>query len=76
MDWRRFPLVVLRSVWDDHLKAHCFRAWVSTFLAHPGQLWNPPAAVLGNINKRYLVDLAAAGHRVVPTTYVATGSGL
>lgn len=75
-DWRHFPLVVLRSVWDYHLKAHRFRAWVSTFLAHPGQLWNPPAAVLGNINKRYLVDLAAAGHRVVPTTYVATGSSL
>jgi glutathione synthase/RimK-type ligase-like ATP-grasp enzyme len=76
IDWRRFPLVVIRSVWDYHLKANRFREWVSTFLEHPGQLWNPPAAVLGNMNKGYLLDLAAAGHSVVPTTYVAAGSGL
>jgi len=76
IDWRRFPLVVIRSVWDYHRKANRFREWVSTFLAHPGQLWNPPAAVLGNMNKGYLLDLAAAGHSVVPTTYVAAGSGL
>ena len=75
IDWRRFPLVVIRSVWDYHLKAHRFREWVSTFLEHPGQLWNPPAAVLENMNKGYLLDLAAAGHSVVPTTYVAAGSG-
>jgi glutathione synthase/RimK-type ligase-like ATP-grasp enzyme len=76
IDWRRFPLIVIRSVWDYHLKANRFREWVSTFLEHPGQLWNPPAAALGNMNKGYLLDLAAAGHSVVPTTYVAAGSGL
>jgi glutathione synthase/RimK-type ligase-like ATP-grasp enzyme len=76
IDWRRFPLVVIRSVWDYHLKANRFREWVSTFLEHPGQLWNPPAAVLGNMNKGYLLELAAAEHSVVPTTYVAAGSGL
>jgi hypothetical protein len=59
IDWRRFPLVVLRSVWDYHRKVQRFREWVATFLAHPGQLWNPPAAVLGNINKSYI-----AVHRV------------
>ena len=75
-DWRRFPLVVIRSVWDYHLKVNRFREWVSTFLDHPDQLWNPLAAVLGNLNKGYLLELAAAGHSVVPTTYVVAGSGL
>ena len=73
VDWRRFPLVVIRSVWDNHRKTPRFQEWVSTFLEHPGQLWNPPAAVLGNRHKGYLIDLAAAGHRVVPTAYVASG---
>jgi glutathione synthase/RimK-type ligase-like ATP-grasp enzyme len=74
VDWSRFDLVVIRSTWDYHLKWRMFEKWVRNFLATPERLWNPPQAVLDNINKRYLIDLAARGVDIVPTEFVATGT--
>jgi glutathione synthase/RimK-type ligase-like ATP-grasp enzyme len=36
-------------------------------------LWNPPAVILGNLDKRYLIDLAGQGVDVVPTVCVRAG---
>jgi hypothetical protein len=72
-DWFGFDAVVIRSVWDYFQRAEEFERWVRGFAAGGPRLWNPPEAVLWNINKRYLLDLAARGIRVVPTEYVAAG---
>jgi glutathione synthase/RimK-type ligase-like ATP-grasp enzyme len=70
VDWASFDRVVIRSTWDYHLKPDTYERWLRTFLPTPGRLWNPPEAVLANLNKRYLIDLAKAGVNVVPTAYV------
>jgi glutathione synthase/RimK-type ligase-like ATP-grasp enzyme len=36
-------------------------------------VWNPPATVLANLDKRYLADVAAAGIEIVPIAYVERG---
>lgn len=75
VDWAGFELVVIRSTWDYHLKPGLYAQWLRSFLPAADRLWNPPAVVLGNLNKRYLVELAKSGVNVVPTAYVGGGGG-
>src|SRR5574342_1175811 len=75
VDWGGFDLVVIRSTWDYHLKAGVYAEWLRSFLPGADRLWNPPAVVLGNLNKRYLIELARRGVDVVPTAYVGAGDG-
>ena len=73
VDWARFDRVVVRSTWDFHLKPDRYARWIRTFLDRPERLWNPPAVILGNLDKRYLIDLAEQGVGVVPTVCVRAG---
>src|SRR5262245_58944067 len=60
VDWPAFDAVVVRSTWDYYQqKADKYAAWIVSFKSSPGKLWNPPEAILGNLVKTYLVDLAA-----------------
>lgn len=74
VDWSRFSSVVIRSTWDYHLKPAGYAAWLRSFVGS-GRLWNPPDAVLENLDKRYLIALAGRGVEVVPTVYRAAGDG-
>lgn len=62
-------LVVLRSTWDYPDRRAEFLAWADRT---PGLL-NPAPVVRWNTDKSYLVELAAAGVPVVPTTVVEPG---
>lgn len=75
VDWARFDLVIIRSTWDYHVKPGPYEEWVRGFLSRPNQLWNPPAVVLPNLSKRYLIDLARQGVNVVPTVCTEAGDG-
>jgi glutathione synthase/RimK-type ligase-like ATP-grasp enzyme len=70
--WRAAAPTLVRSTWDyiHHLEE--FRGWVVQAAA-AGPLWNPPDAMLGNLDKRYLLDLAARGVPVVPTIVLERG---
>lgn len=71
-DWGSYDLVVLRTTWDYWDRLADFLAWAD---AVP-RLANPAPVVRWNTDKRYLVDLAAAGVPVVPTTFLAPGEPL
>jgi hypothetical protein len=73
--WPSFDCMVIRSTWDYHLKASLYTQWVQSFLSTADRLWNPPAVVLANLHKRYLIELAKQGVNVVPTVYVRVGDG-
>ena len=75
VDWARFDRVIIRSTWDFHLKPDVYARWIRRFLDRPERLWNPPAVILGNLDKRYLIDLASQGIEVVPTVCVRAGDG-
>jgi glutathione synthase/RimK-type ligase-like ATP-grasp enzyme len=65
--------VCIRSTWDYHRRWTEFRRWVEAFARAPGRLWNPPATVLWNADKRYLETLEAAGVRLPFTRWVEPG---
>jgi len=66
VEWETYDLVVLRSTWDylDHLDQ--FRAWLDR-VGVLGTLENAAPVVAWNLDKHYLIDLAAAGVPVIPT---------
>jgi glutathione synthase/RimK-type ligase-like ATP-grasp enzyme len=70
--WDAFDLVVLRSTWDYAESYERFLAWVDSV----PRLLNPPEVVRWSTDKRYLLELAAAGAPVVPSRFLAPGDAL
>lgn len=62
--------VVLRSNWDYHRTPERFAAWLDDLEGRGVRLFNPPALVRWNLDKRYLLDLAARGVRLPQTRVV------
>jgi glutathione synthase/RimK-type ligase-like ATP-grasp enzyme len=75
VDWSQFASVVIRSTWDYHHKVEQYADWLRRRASDGTKLWNPPDAVLANLNKQYLLHLADRGIRVVPTTYLTAANG-
>ncbi len=73
IDWSAFDLCVIRSTWNYPEFPMEFRDWVQR-VAPQTRVLNPAETILGNIHKSYLLDLAAMGVPVVPTTILPTGS--
>jgi glutathione synthase/RimK-type ligase-like ATP-grasp enzyme len=64
---------VIRSAWDYHLDEARYAAWLRRCEAERVNLWNPPATVLANLDKRYLTAFFEAGVPIVALEYVARG---
>ncbi len=69
VDWGAFDAVVLRSTWDYPDAYESFLAWAGSVK----RLINPLPVVRWNTDKRYLLDLAAAGIAIVPTVFAGPG---
>ena len=67
--WDRDDLVLVRSTWDYAPRHAEFLAWAASV----PRLANPYPVIAYSSDKHYLVDLAARGHRVVPTTVLEVG---
>jgi glutathione synthase/RimK-type ligase-like ATP-grasp enzyme len=69
VDWSAFGAVVIRSTWDYHAHLEQFLDWAGRVAAMTS-LWNPPQLIEWNVDKRYLLELAASGIPIVPTQVV------
>ncbi len=65
-------VAVVRSVWDYHQRAAQFVRFLER-VPDAVQLLNPREALLWNVDKRYLLELAARGVPVVPTAVAERG---
>ncbi len=73
--WESAALVVLRSVWDYHLRLAEFLAWLGQVEPLVTVL-NPPALVRWNAHKSYLRELGRAGIPVIETEWFSGGTGV
>ena len=62
--WERFDLVVVRSTWDYTFALERFLAWTR---ALGPRVLNSPDTIAWSADKRYLLELAAAGVPVITT---------
>lgn len=70
VSWADYELVVIRSTWDYTKDRAGFLIWASGV----ARLCNPFSVVEYSTDKHYLVDLAAKGHRIVPTSFCDVGA--
>jgi glutathione synthase/RimK-type ligase-like ATP-grasp enzyme len=72
----KLDALVLRSTWDYHLALPRFLAWIDAVEAAGLPLFNRPATIRSNVDKKYLLEVAARGVRIVPTRHAPRGSGV
>lgn len=65
--------VVHRSCWDYHEKTGAFLAWLDVLAASGLPSFNSPSLTAWNLDKRYLIDLAARGAAIPETIWLARG---
>lgn len=75
IDWALFDAVVIRSTWDYAERRDEFLLWVEN-ISTKTQVLNSLPVISWSSDKHYLLDLAAAGVRVVPTEFVEPGDTL
>lgn len=73
VDWSAARLVVLRATWNYYLDRDRFLAW-ARHVDEVTLLANPIDVISWSTHKRYLLDLADAGVKVIPTALVARGN--
>jgi glutathione synthase/RimK-type ligase-like ATP-grasp enzyme len=73
VDWADSARVVMRSTWDYHLDPAAWFRWLDA-VAPVTRLVNDAATLRWNSDKRYLVELDAAGVAIVPTVHAAAGT--
>ena len=74
IEWARFELIVLRSMWDYHLHIDSFLHWLERLETSGARVWNPIPLARWNTDKRYLRDLRERGIDIVPTLWYERGA--
>ena len=69
VDWDGFDLILVRSPWNYVENEAAMRQFLARF-AGSSRFHNPVGVIEWNLDKRYLLELAALGVPVIPTTYV------
>jgi O-ureido-D-serine cyclo-ligase len=75
VDWARFAAALIRSTWDYTWRLDDYLRWID-HAATCTRLFNPPALLRWNSDKRYLAEMAQAGIAIVPTHFVATDAAI
>ena len=73
IDWSGFTAAVIRSTWDYYHDLPEFLHWIGRLEERGVRLFNPPAVLRWNSDKRYLRELEASGAAIVPTRWVEPG---
>jgi len=69
VDWRGFDAIVIRQTWDYFDRLSEFLGWLDR-VELLTRVVNPVEVIRWNCDKRYLVELAAAGVPTVPTIVI------
>src|SRR3954451_24228861 len=75
VDWSGYDGVLLRSVWDYHLRYDEFTEWLALLDKGGVPVFNDSGLVRWNGDKRYLLELRERGVAIVPSQ-VAAGACL
>jgi glutathione synthase/RimK-type ligase-like ATP-grasp enzyme len=72
VDWSSFELAMISSTWDYCERLDEFRSWVRA-TDRATTLVNPAELLEWNLDKRYLLELEAAGVPTIPTVWIEPG---
>ncbi len=66
-------IIVVRSCWDYHRIPARFHDWIRALEARGVRVWNPPAMIEWNTDKRYIQALASGGVLLPDTLWLDRG---
>ncbi len=69
IQWKEYDGLIIRSVWDYHLKGASFDYWLNTIEQLKVKTLNPISLIRKNKNKFYLKDLLLKGVPIIPTIF-------
>lgn len=69
VDWDEYDMVYVCTPWDYHERLDEFLPVIDRIAAADTVLANPAETIRWNADKRYLRDLEAAGHAIVPSRW-------
>ncbi len=75
VDWSAYGLVVLRSTWNYPHALDAFLGWLEA-TGRCTTVLNPPWVARRNLDKRYLLELAARGVPTVPTVVLEANASV
>ena len=67
-------ILIVRTIWDYHLKIPSFLKWLDNMEKQQAQIWNPVPVIRWNMHKRYLLELAEKGVPIAETKVLEKGS--
>ena len=73
VDWSSFDLAMISSTWDYYERQREFRDWLRA-TDRATTLINSLDLVEWNLDKRYLLELEAAGVPTIPTVWIESGA--
>ena len=73
VDWTRFDQVVIRSIWDYHLRPNQFLDWIRELEDAGVTVQNHPSLIRWNADKRYLRELSSSGATIPQTIWIEDG---
>lgn len=74
VDWRCYDVVILKAPWDYHDQLEKFHAWLDDLGSFGCRVFNPVEVVKWNSDKRYLLEIASSGLKIIPTLAFNAGS--
>jgi glutathione synthase/RimK-type ligase-like ATP-grasp enzyme len=74
--WGDFDVVVLRSIWDYHLKYPRFLAWLDELDSSGVPVHNSTSLVRWNADKKYMLELEERGVRITPSRLAGNGDAV
>lgn len=72
-NWSVYNIVVIRSVWDYHLKHPQFLDWLAELDRIGARVYNSTPLARWNSDKHYMLDLEKRGVRITPTRVLDRG---
>lgn len=73
VDWSSFAALIIRSVWDYHIRHDEFVAWLDAIERARVPVFNPVPLVRWNMDKRYLRELQRQGIAIPETLWLERG---
>lgn len=74
VNWQQYDAAIIKSPWDYHDQIDTFYAWLKSTEAAGVQLLNSADMVRWNSNKKYLLEIAAAGLPIIPSQLLPQGT--
>lgn len=74
VDWTRYTAIVIKSPWDYHEKFDAFQNWLTRVETLGCKVLNSVDLLRWNSHKKYLLEIASAGFKVIPSAVLTSHS--